>query len=279
MVAVISRIRLVAWSGVAIFSAAVWLAVAGVACAQYSPPLDYNSFPPIHAQNLFAETDCASGSFSTTGAGDWIQQLSTGTITAPNTNSTGSAGLCQFNTGNSATGRVSISLGIDATTAEKAGPIDFALGTAKFFAAFDEGTASVAADAYTARVGFFDSVTTTPVDGCYFRYAHGTNSGKWQIVSISNSVETAADSGLTFVATTRRTFGIVATSTSCAFYNANAQVTNSPLGTNIPSGGTRTVTAGVFILKSASTVDVKAMYVDYIAVEQRLSTPRNWLPF
>lgn len=261
-----------------LLAAGCWLALAAAAAAQYYPPDDYASFPPRHAQNFFAEMDCGSGGLSTQGSGDWIGQVATGTIVAPNTNSTGSAGLCQISTGNAATGRASITLGIDATTAQKAGPLDFGLGTTKFFAAFDEGTASNATDTYVARVGFFDSVTAAPVDGCYFRYTHGTNSGKWQIVSVQNSTETAADSGITWTAATRRTFGVVATGgTSCAFYNNGAQVTNSPIATNVPTGGTKTVTAGVFVLKSASTVDTLALYLDYQAALQIPATPRSWI--
>lgn len=242
---------------------------------------DYDTLPPRHAQNFFAETDCGSGGLTTAGTGDFIGGANgaAAATRAVTTEVTGAwSGLCELGTGTVATNRVSISLAWNAAIGSRPGPLNLANGPVTWFAAFDEGVASTGTDTYTLRNGILDDMGAEPTDGCYFRYTHSVNSGKWQIVARSNGVETgtALDSGITFTPGTRRYFKVIGTSTSCSFYSSGVQVTNSPLSANIPAGANRSTGAGVAALKSVGIADVVPMYLDYMYVLQVPTVPRNW---
>ena len=60
---------------------------------------------------------------------------------------------------------------------------------------------------YTILVGLDDGGSTTTPNGAYFKYTHGTNSGKWLLVSRSGS-ETTTDSGVTVAASTTYTLSV-----------------------------------------------------------------------
>jgi len=108
-------------------------------------------------------------------------------------------------------------------------------------------------DTLTDRLGFLDSISGEPTDGCYFRYTHGTNSGKWEAVTRAAGVETATDTGIA-ASTNWVCFEIEvnAAGTSVVFYiNGSVVATNT---TNIPTGGNRTG-FGAGVIKSAGTND------------------------
>lgn len=112
-------------------------------------------------------------------------------------------------------------------------------------------TLSDGTETFTFLGGFADAVTTSIVDGAFFRYTHSVNSGKFEAVTRSNSVETAADTGITVVAGTAYKLTIIGTSTSVAFYINGALV--ATITTNIPSGSGRATGTYVGINKSAGT--------------------------
>lgn len=139
--------------------------------------------------------------------------------------------------------------------------------TCLYLDALSDGT-----DTYTIRVGMLDATSGDPTDGVFFRYTHGTNSGKFEAVTRSNSSETATDTGHTVAATTwvKIGFSVNADATSVTFYvNGSLVATNT---TNIPTGG-RNTSMGTLIQKSAGTTN-RLLYQDYYLVDCLLSTPR-----
>lgn len=135
---------------------------------------------------------------------------------------------------------------------------------------------SDATDTYTTRLGFIDSVTGESTDGVFFRYTHGTNSGKWQAVCRSNSVETASalDTGVTPVADTMQRFSIDvnAAGTSAEFYIDGALV--QTITANIPTGAGREVGYGDMARRDSGSNLRDAVYVDWAEVDYLFTTAR-----
>jgi hypothetical protein len=127
-------------------------------------------------------------------------------------------------------------------------------------------------DTYTAYLGFIDNSSAGDhVDGCYFRYTHGTNSGKWEAVNSSNSTRTAVDTGVTAV-TTNQIFTITVNSdaSSVSFEIDGTSVTNT---TNIPTGAGRETKYGFKIEKSAGTTN-RLIYCDWYSILLTRTTAR-----
>lgn len=126
-------------------------------------------------------------------------------------------------------------------------------------------TLSTAAQTYTTRIGFIDSVSAEPANGIYFRYTHGTNSGQWQLVARSASAETATNSSSAPSAGTDYRLTICIYSTSKAEFYVNG----TSIGTvtsGLPSG--QGFGFGVAMIKSAGTTSVNWGITDYIEVIQ-----------
>jgi len=113
---------------------------------------------------------------------------------------------------------------------------------------------SDATDSYTFLSGFQDA-STAPVDGCYIRYAHGSNSGQFQGIAVSNSVATTVNSSVAVAINTWYKLSVVvnAAATACEFF-----VNGTSFGTassNVPSGSARaTIWRPAAIVKSAGTL-------------------------
>lgn len=127
----------------------------------------------------------------------------------------------------------------------------------EYEAIFAVPTLSDGTDTATIFCGFPNGFTGAPTNGAFFRYTHGTNSGKWQCVCIANSVETATDSGITLAAGTadanyhRYTVNINAAATSVTFYIDGTLV--ATVTTNVPKVTGREVGYGTLIVKSAGS--------------------------
>ena len=115
------------------------------------------------------------------------------------------------------------------------------------------GAVSDGTDTYAAHIGFFDSLTASAANGIYFRYTHGTNSGKWQCVAVNNSTETATDSTVA-ANTVYNVFEISVNQagTQALFYINGTLVCT--VTTNLPDSS-RVFTHGVQIIKSAGTTN------------------------
>lgn len=95
---------------------------------------------------------------------------------------------------------------------------------------------SDATDTYTVYLGFGDTTNgTEPTEGCYFKYTHSVNAGKWQAVTSNASVRTAVDTGITVdLLYSIFEIEINAAGTSVTYKINGATV--ATITTNIPSG-------------------------------------------
>lgn len=150
-------------------------------------------------------------------------------------------------------------------------PLKFGLGhkvVLKFRVAAE--LLSTGGETFTMYLGFGDGVVGAEhSNGCYFKYTHGTNSGKYQCVTAAATVRTATDSG---VAQTilYKTFEIrVAADASSVTFLIDGTVvaTNT---SNIPSAGSQLVFG---IVKSAGTT-ARLMDIDWYSLAVMRSAAR-----
>lgn len=125
-------------------------------------------------------------------------------------------------------------------------------------------TLSDATDTYTVTAGYAD--TGSVVDGCYIRYSHGINSGKWQGVCTANSTSTTLDLGVTVaIATWYKLLVVVnAAGTSTEFFVNGTS--GGTITTNIPTGAGRQTGMMTKIVKSAGTT-ARLLNVGFVAQE------------
>lgn len=204
-----------------------------------------------------------------------VDTTASGTGSAASTNDTGAVdlgghpGQLVLNTGTTTTGRAGVSHGGNGQAALLLGNGAVTFETDVFLTdALSDGT-----ETYKVWFGFGDSAGAEPTDGVYFRYTHSVNSGKFEAVTRSNSVETAADSVITVAATTWYKLGITvnADATSVVFsINGSVVATNT---TNIPTGSGRQTGVLLNIIKSAGTT-ARRVAIDYIYCRIALTTAR-----
>ncbi len=164
-------------------------------------------------------------------------------------------GLVDCNTGTDTNGRASIG--------SHTGALRFGSGTHRIRWDVKVGILSTVTDRFTARIGFLDSLSGEPTDGCYFRYCDNVNGGEWEAVTRSNGTETATDTNV--AVTTNWTFfeiEVNAAATQVTFYINGTQVAQNT--TNIPSGGARLTGIGLSNIKSAGT-SASRVFVDLMA--------------
>lgn len=196
-------------------------------------------------------------------------------------NGTSGSGSGIQNAGNyvgSAVGQT-ISLQTGSTTTGRAGRLSstvacvFGTNPWRFETTVGLDTLSDGTNTYTVRFGFMDSQSGEPTDGAFFRYTHGTNSGKWECVTRSNNVETASalDSGVT-VDTNLHNFSIDVNAAASSVVFQIDGVTVATGTANIPSGTSRATGFGYSIIKSAGGTNRNLNYT-YTTVYSELSTP------
>jgi len=164
----------------------------------------------------------------------------------------GHPGIGQLSTGTTTTGY--------AFMASKSGALCvFGSDAWTFRCAFKLPVVSDGTDTYTFIAGFGDTPTAAAqTDGAFIRYTHGTNSGKFQCVTESNTTETATDSGVTVAADTwyRLDISVNLAGTSVTFTLKTASgdpvlvATNT---TNIPTTSARATGILLGLIKSAGT--------------------------
>jgi len=132
-------------------------------------------------------------------------------------------------------------------------------------------TLSDATDTYTVTAGYADSGAV--IDGCYIRYSHSINSGKWQGVCTANSVSTTLDLGITVAISTWYKLLVVvnATGTSAEFFVNGTS--GGTITTNIPTGAGRQTGIVTRIVKSAGTT-ARLLNVGFIAQGVTYATAR-----
>jgi hypothetical protein len=128
-------------------------------------------------------------------------------------------------------------------------------------------------DTYTAYAGFNDVTNGDGTDGAYFRYTHGTNGGRWEAVTRSNSVETAADTGVAADAGTYHIFKIIANAagTQIDFYIDG--VLKNSITTNIPSDAAR-LTNNTYVIKKTAGSTSRSLYMDFASYIATRTTAR-----
>jgi len=114
-------------------------------------------------------------------------------------------------------------------------------------------TLSDGTETFTTTGGFQDTFTGDSVDGVYFRYTHSVNSGQWQCVSRSNSVETVTNTSIAPSTSVFQTMfiDINAAGTEALFYIDDVLVATHT--TNIPTGIARVTGHGWNHRKSVGT--------------------------
>lgn len=132
-------------------------------------------------------------------------------------------------------------------------------------------TLSTGTNTYTLRCGLGDTKSADEVNGVYFEYTNGTNSGQWQFKTAAASSRTTSSSAIA-ADTSYHNFSITinAAGTSCAFFIDGVSL-GTAIATNIPTAG---ITPFVDIVWSAGTIPALSVLVDLMYFTQTLTTPR-----
>lgn len=152
--------------------------------------------------------------------------------------------------------------------------IRFGGGVALWVADFALVALSDATNTYAVRAGFIDSITAEPTDGAYFRYTHGTNSGRWQAVCRNNNTETAVDTGVTAAITTFNDFEIVVNAAASSVEFKIGGVVVATIATNIPTAAGRETGYGIAVIRSVGTAALNAIDIDFQEVTVDFTTSR-----
>jgi hypothetical protein len=231
-----------------------------------SSAADERGFPVgflrMSRQHTVVGTDCLAAAVANASAVGECWTINSGSGGTP-TNDTADAenhpGIITLSTGTSTSGRS----GFNANGGAEA--IRFGAGKGRFGCVLKLPTLSDGTNTYTVRMGWSDSLAGDPTDGVFLRYTNGVNSGKWQLVARSNSVESTQDTGIT-ADTSWHTYEIevnaAGNSAQAIIDGSNA---GSPVTTNIPTGaGRETNIQGPYIVKSAGgtarTISIDAFW-------------------
>lgn len=187
----------------------------------------------------------------------FVQMLGAGAAATWGTGDTQRVGIVSLDTGTTTTGSGAIHT---ATTMFR-----FGGGICRTASALRIPVASDGTETFTVRTGFTDAYSAggDATDGCFFRYAHSVNGGRWQAVNRSNGVENAMDSGVAGVSASIQTFEIeVNAAGTSAVYKIDGTVvaTNT---SNIPTGAGRETGLSTHILKSAGLTS-RSLLVDWL---------------
>jgi hypothetical protein len=213
--------------------------------------------PSISREVFHAFTDCVSGTAQEFAGGNAGTGSAVQTLITPD----GSIGWLRGNLGTAATNRATWG-------SVNGGVLRFGLAITRFWSRMRVPVLSDATNNFTLRMGFVDSLTADSVDGAYFRYNHAVNSGKWQAVTRSNNVETAADTGVTVVANTVDRFEIRVNAAGTSVDFLIDDVVVATITTNIPVGSGRETGYGLNGNRTAGTAALNGWDLDYMGVEQ-----------
>ena len=134
-------------------------------------------------------------------------------------------------------------------------------------------TLSDATNTFTVRAGFVDDNAAESVDGCYFRYTNGTNSGRWQGVCRSNSTESTCDTGITVAANTWYRLNVSVNGAGNSADFATDGTSRCQITANIPTASGRDTGFGANILKTVGTT-ARTFQIDYMEVRGDLAASR-----
>lgn len=175
-----------------------------------------------------------------------------------------SSGIINCGTGTTASGRASVASALSMT---------FGGGARTFYAKFMIPTLSDGTETFSVSLGWFNAFTVTPTNAIYFLYRHTLNSGKLTGVATNNSsTDNTTVQALTVAANTWIGVKIVvnpaATQIDYYYWSGSEWTLAGSINnaTYIPSGTSKPVMAGFFILKAVGTT-ARNLHVDWLAWE------------
>jgi hypothetical protein len=221
---------------------------------------EYDFFPNVVAVSFVGDfLASVSGTNAT-------YQLADKTTALAGINSTEKAnGVCFLNPGTTTTGRAFLGFGSNGVASFAFGWTQNIWGTRANLPLLSTG-----AETYTAYHGFMDTVTAAPAHGAFFRYTHGTNSGKWEFCAAAGAGIVAADTGVAPTAGVYQVFEINVNTagTAITYYIDGALV--GTVSSGIPTNG---LFPGTNVIKSAGTTTAYGTYIDSVyAATERLAT-------
>lgn len=132
-------------------------------------------------------------------------------------------------------------------------------------------TISDAAQTFTYRNGFIDSGTAESTDGCFFRYTHATNGGRWQGVCRNSNAETTCDTTVAMTAATWYRLDIIVNAAGNSVDFRTDGVSRCTVAANIPTAAARETGFGSMILKSVGTT-ARTADLDYMSPRAEFTT-------
>lgn len=212
------------------------------------------------AVRFYTKTDLAA-SISPSGSGYWINPAPTN-LTSPQ----------RVPWATNVIGAIGVKLSTSTTGIARVGSVTSTLcagaGEMRFNSRIYIDQLSNATDSWSLRIGFVNISSAEVNEGIFVKYAHGTNSGKFQLVSRSGGTESTSDMGTTVAATTDYYVGIIvnAAGTSIQGY-LQGVAAGTPITTNIPTGLSLPIGYGFVILKAAGVTDTQVFGCDFMEVE------------
>lgn len=152
-------------------------------------------------------------------------------------------------------------------------PIIVGGGAIKIGWVFKIATLSDVTNTYTLRCGLGDTqgLTGDEVNGLYFEYSNGINSGNWVYKSASASTRTTSNSSTAVTAAWHKAEIQINAAASSVSYFIDGVSLGTAIATNIPSTA---LTPFFYIVRSAGTVAAASVAVDLFYYNQVLTTPR-----
>lgn len=132
-------------------------------------------------------------------------------------------------------------------------------------------TLSTNTNTYTLRVGLSDTVNAAAVNGVYFEYSNGENSGNWVLVTANASTRTSSNTAVA-VTTGWHDLQIVVNAAASSITFTIDGAAQTAVTTNIP---TATIAPMLDVVWSAGTVAASSIQVDLFYLNYALTTPRT----
>ena len=203
----------------------------------------------------------------------WTSSANSGAIALTVTNNTNAnPGIIQLRTSTSASAAPSLTYGTTGAWIFGAGKLSM-----EFLILIEN--LSDETETYTARLGFGDSFSSAAnVDGAWFEYTDGVNSGNWQCKTSNSSSVTTENTSTAAVAAAWRYFRVEgnAAGTSVTFYIGETKATAAlvaTIATNIPTGAARGFCPFFQMVKSVGTTQ-RIIYCDAAALTHQMTTGR-----
>lgn len=231
-------------------------------------PLNYSYFEEfIHTALSFGIMGNNSVGGGSTGSGALAAPI-VGTATNP--------GLVTVPTGTTSTGATEVATCYSSGSTAGVGFL-FGAGSYTLEWVMQIPTLSTGTQRFTITMGFKNTGVTTGTltNGAWFQYVDNVNSGAWQVICRQSSTSTTNNTAST-VDTNFHHYKIAvnAAATSVSFYIDGAEVTNSPITTNIPSTTGQEVGAIFSIIKSVGSTS-RSFTMDWYGLQIALSGARN----